>query len=930
MRRQLAILTAALGAAAAALALLWPAPPPPAPAPAASGTTGLQPAAGRATSSEPPTPTLAQPQPDRIPSREEVEDEPLAKSRTVSVRYASGAPAPAAELRYLTEGEYRRRVRPRNDKQPRWPGVEQLGSRARTDLEGRARLPAADGDVLVVAAKDGEFGYARLRGEGEHTLRMAVDEAVSLRATFADGAPARAPLVVCQQVAPDETETIWEGWTDAAGEAVLAHFQLYRRAPPEALPDSFRERFAALVKLPTQPLVLQEFPGRPATDAPIELLLPDLGSVEVQLLCHSGAPLLSSARVGFGAERRERAPGSFPVSRRLLLQSANKDAGATTVQLPFAQVGQPLRVYARYPTERRAAYSETTPGPTRRCEVAELSVRPRPDQAVLAGRLLDEAGAPLAGRQLQLTIWRDEAVHATHTVETVEDGRWDCVVRGREDEARWRAELRLDPPHARSTLEGLLSFRPRGASVTMPPWPGGRRIDLGELRLAPLPTLCAGVVVDERGEPVPGAAIGVEQRSPDSERERTQRTGAPQNLRVLFGQNGRANLRGGGERWRRVRGLAAVSGTDGAFELCGDLPPGTVRVFADTPRHFKDSLPLTGPRTDLRIQLATNGVLVGQVLLPAWLPDRAATVRMEPVEEGRRQQDTRSEQVSARRGGNFRVEPLRVGRYRLQVLLRGLREPLAVVDGVFVGPGEHSDPRAAPLDLSESLQRYSLRALDDAGQPMDLDGPIHARLQALDGSWSEAGFRWQSGRAELITAHQAAELTFFGRGFAPHKQVYAPGEHVVYLRTHRPARINVSGARALSGPDRKVRISAILKGDTGYPSSLSGTDQQTGRRFWFPRWDLGRSSGGWLGATDLVEIPLMQAGKYELIFRAHANETTRTPQTQVSLGVFELTPGGAGSTAVPLPSAQVVEALQQLDKQWQERQEKRRAQPGKR
>ena len=154
--------------------------------------------------------------------------------------------------------------------------------------------------------------------------------------------------------------------------------------------------------------------------------------------------------------------------------------------------------------------------------------------------------------------------------------------------------------------------------------------------------------------------------------------------------------------------------------------------------------------------------------------------------------------------------------------------------------------------------------------------------------------------------------------------------HDVYLRTHRPALVDVSGARSLSGPDRKVRISAILKGDTGYPSSLSGTDQLTGRRFWFPRWDLGRSSGGWLGATDLVEIPLMQAGKYELIFRAHANETTRTPQTQVSLGVFELTPGGATTTTVELPSQQVVDALQQLDRKWQQQQEQRSGAPRQR
>jgi hypothetical protein len=255
--------------------------------------------------------------------------------------------------------------------------------------------------------------------------------------------------------------------------------------------------------------------------------------------------------------------------------------------------------------------------------------------------------------------------------------------------------------------------------------------------------------------------------------------------------------------------------------------------------------------------------------------------------------------------------------------MRGLSAPLATIEGVLINTGENRDARLAPLDLTGALHRFQMRALDQGGRPLDLDGPIHAKLQGLDGTWSEAGFRWLDGRAELITAHTTAELTFFGRGFAPQRQRYQPGAHDVYLETLQPALVMVSGARALAGEGRKVRISAILKGDTGYPSSLSGTDQKTGRRFSFPRWDLGRSSGGWLGATDLVEIPLMQAGEYELLFRAHADETTRTPQTQVSLGVFELTPGGAETTSVPVPAQAVVEAMAQLDLQWRARQEQR-------
>ena len=116
-----------------------------------------------------------------------------------------------------------------------------------------------------------------------------------------------------------------------------------------------------------------------------------------------------------------------------------------------------------------------------------------------------------------------------------------------------------------------------------------------------------------------------------------------------------------------------------------------------------------------------------------------------------------------------------------------------------------------------------------------------------------------------------------------------------------------------------MRISALLQGDTGLPSSLSGQDQLTGSGFSFARWDLGRSSGGWLEQSDQVEIPLMVAGTYQLLFRAHATESSNTPQTSVVLGNFELKPDGTTVTTVPLDSLAITEALRAIDKQHEQR-----------
>jgi hypothetical protein len=427
--------------------------------------------------------------------------------------------------------------------------------------------------------------------------------------------------------------------------------------------------------------------------------------------------------------------------------------------------------------------------------------------------------------------------------------------------------------------------------------------------LQELPPLVLGIVVDDRGEPIPSAQIEVQQEQPQP----------PAN------ENPRQNRRR--DPWRDLAGLRTRSGDDGTFALHGAMPPGVLRVRADSDRHFADSVPLSSPGQIVRVQLDRNGILRGRVLLPPFLADGALSLTMRPFDEALRREHTRTEAVSRRGGGRFQIEPLMPGRFDLLVMLRNLDQPFATVPDVFVLPGNSEDARLAPLDLRDALFRYRLQARDDAGQPMLLDGPIHARLLAADGTVEEAGFRWQQGRAELITPHPSAEPTFFGRGFEPQKQVLAPGDHDVWLRPLQPALVDVPGARSLCGPIRKVRISVILDGDTGYPSSLGGIDQRSGQRFGFPRWDLGRSSGAWLEASDRVAIPLMQAGRYEVILRAHATESVATPQVSVSLGKHELRPDGLTMVTVPVDSQAILDAMRRVDEQHQQQRERREQRP---
>ena len=371
------------------------------------------------------------------------------------------------------------------------------------------------------------------------------------------------------------------------------------------------------------------------------------------------------------------------------------------------------------------------------------------------------------------------------------------------------------------------------------------------------------------------------------------------------------------ETWRDLALLTTRSDEAGRFVLRGERPGGDLRVRADSDRHFADALPLRSPGQELRIVLQRNGILRGRVLLPDWIADGTVSLQLRPFDEAARERDGKSIGLQRRGGGRFTLEPLRPGRYDAIVMVRNVSEPLCVLQDLFVTPGEVRDARLRPLDLRQALFRYRLRAVDPGGRTLGLDGPILARLKKQDGGVVDAGFRWQKGRAELITGSSLAELVAFGTGCEPTTVTLGPGDHDIYMRQVQPAQVYLPGARALCGPLRRVRVSVVLTEETGFPQWLQGQDQRTGESFSFPRWELGKSNGAWLGASDNVEIPIARSGKYEVILRLHATDSERSPQASVPLGVHELRVDAATllPVTVPLDQAKVEAAIAQLQAQ---------------
>ncbi|MCA8949351.1 MAG: hypothetical protein KDE27_07600, partial [Planctomycetes bacterium] len=827
-------------------------------------------------------------------------------------RAAAPPPRVAGDLRPLGAELPRRRLA--------WP--ETCGQRATTDQDGIAQLPPTRHSWLCAARADGWFGFAIVPpGERTVTIALAVDENVTIEVRDEAGRPAaEVPVVIVQDLkrrernGRDAIDRIWNGATDRGGRAVARHFQFARRSAENA----GGERFAAGLQIATAQSVLAGFAGNPATEDVVHLTLPPLCGLDVQLTDHRGRPLLAPANVFFGPVAWKAAEGDLPDAPSLAHVRVEKPVGGLPVHLPWLAAGVPLRPSVHFRHVGRPSVGEHVKLPIAGQPEGTASRIELPLSAAFglyAGRLVFASGEPVADRTIEAVLW-----HGFETSElelhTTDDGEFDIPQLGR-DEPELTLELRLEVT-ASDTDEGAAATLV-GCRVPVRPPAGGERRELGDLVLDTVPVLCTGVVVDDRGEPVAGATVVAQRRGadPDLERFRARIQGA--NLDAAQLERFRRALSQRTNPWRDITMLRATTDAAGAFAISGAFPRGTeLRVRADTRQHIGSEAPWSGIGQRFHLVIARNGVLRGRALLPAGLPQDCASLTLQPLDEagqpGNARGGPRRVGLGRRRGGRFAVEPLHAGRYDAIVKLRGVPSPVLTIPDVLITPGECRDPRLAVIDLRQSVFRYVLRAVDYGGNPMPVDSPLVLRWRREDGEIEHSALRWRKGRADFFAGSSLVELVSFAPGCEPLELQLSPGDQDVAMKRLVPAQLVLPGARQLIGPGRKVRVSTILVGDSGYPQWLRGEDQRSGESFSFQRWELGKSTGAWLEHNDLVEVPIVKPGKYQIVLRVHATESERSQQVSLSLGEYDLQVDGSklSPVTVALDPQQVQELLAQL------------------
>ncbi len=767
---------------------------------------------------------------------------------------------------------------PRGSEQP-----HRFGRRSRARDDGTLQLPPLDEETWVAVQDGGDFAIGRVRPrQREVRLLLRPDEQLRIVVVDADGkGVANAPLTISRTQQDQGPEALWNGFADARGQAVVAHFQFVRRDPAPG------ERYAAAVSAPQAQPSWQEFQARPAPSEPLRLQLQDTVPLAVEVVHASGPPIRSPLQVQLlTAALAETPPWSGVLPDTFMRLGGETQRGGGPLLLPHVGPGLRLRPLVRIPGERAPRLLPEVQLPERealeRGRPIELRLPLPADVTALAMCALDADGAALALAELPWQLQRPLTPGQQGSLLTDAAGLGDIVL-----SARQGAAAPVQEPLRLLLRETLAPDLVLGADAPLGALRPGEWRDLGAIRLSPLPTLCQGRVLDDLGAPQPGAEVLVEL----------------------------ALAKGAKDQWVPAPHLRTKADEGGVFSFLAQTPVQPFRLHAPKrASHFAAISPPLSPGARLDLVTARAGILTGRIVPPANTPADAVTlqlVREEPNLE------PRPKPVSTplrRRNGWFWLGGLEPGLYTARVRIRGLDAPAAEIPGVGIGPGENQDARLLPLDLGARLHRYRLTAASPEGRPLaQLDGPILWRAGAADGGaqgpWN--AFRWQGGKADFLLPVPLAELTFVGQGLSPQTLLIPSGDRTVLLAPAMPCLVEIPGVRALAGPLRSIRVSAILERDSGLPQGLSGQDLRDGKTFSFPRWQLGKSGGGWLDAGDRAEIVVSQSGPYQLLLRLHADDKREGRQAEVRLGVHELKVDGSRiqPLVVPVDQAELLAAL---------------------
>ncbi|MCR9246534.1 MAG: carboxypeptidase-like regulatory domain-containing protein [bacterium] len=633
--------------------------------------------------------------------------------------------------------------------------------------------------------------------------------------------------------------------TDDQGLAVFRHFQLYRNKGGKWWPESAFDRFQAALLVPLAAPRSREFSGRPAPEEVIELQLPATGSLALRTVDRDGRPFTHPVR----AQLRVVVENAVPWSRVDVRKKQDDDA----ILFPFVGLGLAMRANCRLDDEDFRWRSPRIAGPQAAGERVEFDLVVAPGDGMLHGRLLDASGRALGGEEITFLI--SDVAGRLEGEEVILDrsGRFHLPYKVN-SRHRPPFDLQIRQPDA-APLAGL--------SLAFETLPRQHVTDLGELRLDGFGIVAEGVVVDDRGEPIPGAWLQLER-----EREVGQ-----EEQKLAF---------------REEAFVSATADEDGRFALFGELQRGRYRLHVEAEGHFEVFTPDLSDEQSHRIVMQRRSRLVGTLIRPEWLKPADVRVELVPAANPGGRRDDRIHDYKGRTFAYF--DWVRPGTYDVTFRVRQFPDPFVRVDRLVIEPGQMGGhPRIRDLDLGAYLYRYEIFAVDENGQSIKPRRPLVARIQRPDGSRSHIGLPWRGGnRIEMFSASPQADVIPMAQGFAVDRTVVAAGRNEIVFRRIPPVEVTLAGLRAAAA-DVNVQVVLELLELGDLPAQLDAFDGGSKRiAGWYGR---SKYTAAMLESGDTASLPVMRAGPHRVILRFGVGQGVR-PQTVVLPPVeVQVTPG---------------------------------------
>lgn len=409
-----------------------------------------------------------------------------------------------------------------------------------------------------------------------------------------------------------------------------------------------------------------------------------------------------------------------------------------------------------------------------------------PGPVALEARLLDEAGKPLDGSMVRMHAQLgEEVLGAFQTVG--ENGA-----------------VRLDIPEGYRRLvctrfsvapvEGLgeIGDWSRALTVDVPKEQEGRVLDLGELKLSSAPVLFQGKVVNDLGEPIPGATVTV-----DAAKFVTSDPEVPLmetlQLQQMTDEEGSF----------LIRGRAGHSKEEGALHL-------SVEAAGCLPA---EGAPYPPGETPLELRLERGGSMTVSWVLPTELENHIVHVVLEREAAEGAEADEPLVRPSFR--PELELPAVLPGTYRIS-LQDDFENELRAIEGVQVEAGEPCmDGRIQGIDLVELVRVQTFTLVTEQGQALPVpptvwlppDRPVRPRRvgRAVDRK------TWRM----LVAREAPVTVLAIANGFRPKLVSRATEDMVVEMQPSLTIQLKILDAPELKRDGRYLGLAMV-----GYPEPV--------------------------------------------------------------------------------------------------------------